>query len=488
MPPGIRQGEQPPYHRLDEYLFQEMCCDLFQTEPEIIACSEYGTRGQSQKGIDLLAIRRDGDIEVGQCKRYERFSAKDIVEASDKFFNHWDHWKTEGVKRFILFVSCPLDRQEQQEEVLRQKERFKEFGIEYEVWHSRVLTMKLAPHPNIVCRYLSPADYWVSYICGPTAVPLVTQSRETVVISEILSKQLTHLSDRLASEIQSQLERMRALWRQGRRTEALQWVRDVKDDTHVWLALPADLRARLLRFKASIELEQRADLSHVKQLALEADALCASIEGLRLKALITYREKGAAAVQTLKGQEDVDTLNLMAALLLEMNEYDKCSRVIEHIMSRLVPNAETYRVRSLLNLCVGNLAQARLDAQEALNREPYWRSIQMAAAMVYYYSAMSAPAMPRGIPLWPEPVAWQLIRRDNESLQYLESASQLFASLLGAAELDVEERRRLQAWRLASVANHPRLQDEALDYCRSVLEDDPSNAYVVAWAINRNMA
>ena len=38
------------------------------------------------------------------------------------------------------------------------------------------------------------------------------------------------------------------------------------------------------------------------------------------------------------------------------------------------------------------------------------------------------------------------------------------------------------------VANHPRLQDEALDYCRSVPEDDPSNAYVVAWAINRNMA
>ena len=96
--------------------------------------------------------------------------------------------------------------------------------------------------------------------------------------------------------------------------------------------------------------------------------------------------------------------------------------------------------------------------------------------------------MPHGVPAWPEPVAWQLIRRDNESLRYLESASQLFASLLGAAELDVEERRRLQAWRLASVANHPRLQDEALDYCRSVLEDDPSNAYVVAWAINRNMA
>jgi len=491
LPPGIRQGEQPPYHLLDEYLFQDMCCDLFHYEPEITSCSIYGTRGQSQYGIDLLAQRRDGGIEVGQCKKYSQFSARQIVQVSDEFFYHWDHWKNRGVKRFILFVSCPLDRQEQQEEILRQKERFKEFGIEYEVWHDRVLTMKLAPHPNIVGRYLSPADYWVSYICGPTAVPLVTQSRGTVVVSEILSNQLTHLSNRLANEMQSQLERVRVLWRQGRLTEALQWVKDIKDDTHVWLALPADLRARLLRFEASIELEQKADLSHVKQLAREAEGLCAScasIEGLRLKALITYREKGAAAaVQTLKGQEDVDTLNLKTALLLEMNEYDKCSQIIEHIMSRLIPNAETYRVRSLLNLCLGNLAQARLDAQEAINREPYWRSIQMAAAVVYYYSAMSAPALPRGIPLWPEPIAWQLIRRDNESLQHLESASQLFASLLGTAELDVEERRRLQVWRLASMANHPRLQDEALDYCRSVLEDDPSNAYVVAWAINRNM-
>ena len=68
MPPGIRLGESPPFHKLDEYVFQELCCDIFDAEPGIATCEVYGVRGQSQDGIDLLAHRANGDrVDMEWC-------------------------------------------------------------------------------------------------------------------------------------------------------------------------------------------------------------------------------------------------------------------------------------------------------------------------------------------------------------------------------------------------------------------------------------
>src|SRR4051794_34531365 len=105
--PGLRPGAPPPLHTLGEYPFQELCRDLLDAEPEIAICEIYGTRGETQDGIDLLAHRRNGDgIEVGQCKCYADFPPQEIRKASQDFFDHWDHWSTEDVRRFILFVAC----------------------------------------------------------------------------------------------------------------------------------------------------------------------------------------------------------------------------------------------------------------------------------------------------------------------------------------------------------------------------------------------
>lgn len=79
-------GELPPFHRLDEYIFQDLCRDLFNAEASVAACEVYGTRGQAQFGIDLLAHRADGDgIEVGQCKGYEHFTPAQIVKVRQEF-------------------------------------------------------------------------------------------------------------------------------------------------------------------------------------------------------------------------------------------------------------------------------------------------------------------------------------------------------------------------------------------------------------------
>ncbi|MCP4608506.1 MAG: hypothetical protein GY845_07315 [Planctomycetes bacterium] len=132
MDPGIRAGEIPPFHKLGEYAFEELCRDLLDTESSVATCEIYGDRGQKQDGIDLLAHRSNGDgIEVGQCKCYKDFPPKKIGLVSDEFFRHWERWSEENVKRFILFVACSLKTRQRQDEILKQKKRFAEVGIRH---------------------------------------------------------------------------------------------------------------------------------------------------------------------------------------------------------------------------------------------------------------------------------------------------------------------------------------------------------------------
>lgn len=59
MPPGIRPGETPHFYKLGEFVFQELCRDLFDVESDISTCEIYGKRGQSQDDIDLLVFQKD---------------------------------------------------------------------------------------------------------------------------------------------------------------------------------------------------------------------------------------------------------------------------------------------------------------------------------------------------------------------------------------------------------------------------------------------
>lgn len=57
--PGIRPGETPQFYKIGEFVFQELCRDLFDAEPDITTCEIYGKLGQSQDSIDLLVFRKD---------------------------------------------------------------------------------------------------------------------------------------------------------------------------------------------------------------------------------------------------------------------------------------------------------------------------------------------------------------------------------------------------------------------------------------------
>ncbi|MFN9606885.1 MAG: hypothetical protein ACK571_01230, partial [Pseudanabaena sp.] len=164
--PRYNPSLPPRFYEMDEYAFEEMCQDLFAKESGIATCNTYGVRGQLQSGIDLLAHCDDVKFtEVGQCKCYKDFPPKKIREASDVFLKYLGLWQQRNVRRFILFVACELETTERQDEIYSQIQRFAKYNIKYEVWEARTLRQKLAPHPEIVYRYLQSQDL-VELICG----------------------------------------------------------------------------------------------------------------------------------------------------------------------------------------------------------------------------------------------------------------------------------------------------------------------------------
>jgi hypothetical protein len=105
--------------------------------------------------------------------------------------------------------------------------------------------------------------------------------------------------------------------------------------------------------------------------------------------------------------------------------------------------------------------------------------------MIDYLSSLSPAALPDGGAVaWPEPVDWHLVKRDDDSLARLRGAARVFEELTASAE-EPEERRMLQAWHLACLANDPEKQGEARNFCRAILEADPTHYRAVMWAVAR---
>ena len=127
--------------------------------------------------------------------------------------------------------------------------------------------------------------------------------------------------------------------------------------------------------------------------------------------MIVYKETGpAAGLELLKAPEDIESVDLRAALLLEMGQADECLATLaltetghELQSHQLTPGAETFRIRALAHLATKNIAYAQLDIQKALALEPRWERIRHTAAVIQYFSALAHVAIPDRLDPWPEP-------------------------------------------------------------------------------------
>src|SRR5450759_315442 len=115
--PTTRPGLPVELHTLDDKSFERLCSEIMEQEPNMDGCDVYGTKGQRQHGIDLIARETDSiHIQVGQCKCQRSFSLTDIRDASTEFLDHWDTlWSSRFVPRFVLCVACAVSATHKQD-------------------------------------------------------------------------------------------------------------------------------------------------------------------------------------------------------------------------------------------------------------------------------------------------------------------------------------------------------------------------------------
>lgn len=490
MLPSLSPRFPPPFYERDEYLFQDMCRDLMQREEGISTCYINGPRGTKQYGIDIRAYSGDGSyIEVGQCKRYEKFTASDIQKASDEFFEHWEYWNARRIRRFILFVACVVDKLDRLDEIERQKARFNDYQIRYEVWDAHILRNKLALQEDITKRYIE-EDYWVNNILGKPTNTLSDQPINSTLENtkyRLLDQQLENLSEAFSTREASRLDEIREVYRNGKPDEAYRQLQEFRNASH-WLLLKPALQAKVLRTLGVYEINLHADLARARSLAKEAAELDPTGDDLLIRVVMRLHESDyETALSEIEDYSTITAFNLKLFLLLESGQAEQVLTVWETAPIAITPDAESKRIHALALLSVGQLPEARREITAALSKRPRWVGLRAAAAMIDYYSALSPAARPSRLIFWPTPTNFVPAKSDEESIACLQKATETFAQLIVDQNDYVEERRLYETWHLACLAMNPIPSEDSANYCCELLAKDAAHHRALLWAIGSNI-
>jgi hypothetical protein len=466
---------------MDEYTFQEMCRDLFAEESHISTCDIYGTRGEGQFGIDLIARCVDPTLtEVGQCKCYKDFPPAEIRKASNEFFDHLSFWqKQHNVNRFILFVACDLTKTNRQDEITEQINCFAIHNIKYEAWDSRTLRQKLSSHPEIVHRYLRSQDL-VESICGPQPI-----SRRAEVELSISYSKIESLSSNLSKAKALQLDRYRELYREGKLQEAFNCLDLLRNDRD-WDVFEKPLQAKILQALAGYVTSVKQDFDKARDLAEQARILSPEQDDVLLQALIRYHSEGAeAALGLIDNPSTIGLFNLKLGLLLELGRIKEVITALQVNPNGLEFDTETLRIHALALLEIGDIRDAQAKIQQAVYEKPNWEKVRQAEAIISYFCVFS-DAVPKLLTPYPQPVEWSLIKHDDESLQHLHKAAGQFQSFSCNTEKGEAQASYWKVWHLACLANDRDSQSEAQELCSELLDEDPTNQQVIIWISSRN--
>ena len=477
--PGSNTSFPAELDKLSEYDFEELCCAIFDSFPNIQTADLFGIRGQRQYGIDIKADRADGAIEVGQCKCYQDFPPKKIQDAADEFIKHWHiYWATKNVKKFILFVSCDLSSRQRQEKIETIKKDFKKYGLAFEAWSNRVIERKLKHHPELVSRYFEPADWWVKKICGQQLEPFqesgissITQDLFIQTINEYVDKDIKEIGE---------------LYKKGKNKSALSLIDGMRRKRDKWEAFSNENKAKILRIKANILLYDKGGVEKAENLAEEADKYYKPEGVSQLRTIIRWIKDGPQeAYSDIENVSDDNFSSLKGVLLASLGRMDDLKILLSNFPRDEENRAEYFRLKSMVSLHDGDLEEALENIEEALKIFPKGKLYLECKASLLYYSSVSPALVPKFVYEYPEPVDWILVKKDNDSVKCLSDASEIFSYLLANCDVSDRERFAWQSWKLGCLSCSTEKLEEAEQYCRSLLVDNRYHAMAVAWATSR---
>ncbi len=249
-----------------------------------------------------------------------------------------------------------------------------------------------------------------------------------------------------------------------------------------------DVKADVLIFAAALAIELRGDAVEARK-RLERARGYARRDDIKVQALIVRLESGLqAALDFLEaeGRDDGDTTNLRASFLLDLGRSRACLDLLDSSTVEGQDHTEALHLYALAYLLEKRIDSARVAAFAALEQEPQWIVNRFTAALVNYHAALSPAVLPNQLPAWPQPPLLPYIKRDTDSLGYLDKAIGQFRSLMHDVDTDSDVYRSAQVWLLACLANAMDRTEEALAQARALLADDFTAPHGILWIVARN--
>ncbi len=477
-----------PFFELSDAAFEDLCRDLFAKSSEVRHARKLFGKGYKQFGGDILIQAGGGATSfVAQCKHYPvtDFSRGDIETAVNLFVSYWEsHWKKFDVTKFYLIVARPLSTDDQLLTVQEQRKRlFEAFGVELIYWDSRDLAGQVKPHRDLVKAYLG--EYWEKTWLPENGASNAAGLVGDPLAERLLNRDFEQMGSILSDSTRRALEPIRKLARTGRQTDAFVQLSEIKTKSFDYL--DGKTRAEILSLEIKLGFPRSINAVSARQLLKQIEGEDSEFQTLYLDALITSREEGyGAALDKLVFCPDVSTFNLKLTLLINVRDYATAEREYQSESVRLNYDAETKRLRAAALLNLGRTNEAENLIDEVFAEQPDWEGIRLLKAIIYYFSALATPSAAKNPLAFPQPQPWYLIKTDDQSQLNRREAAAIFRNLLEIKERDCEERRILQTWHLACLADDSTRQSEAIAYCRALLNDDAAHPYALIWAMNRN--
>ena len=338
--------EHLPLGELEWERYERLLRRLAREERGLRRVRLYGSRGQSQYGIDLVGQASDGTGEAIQAKRYTTFKPADLTAAVKKFLKH-RHEIPFNVERLFVAAACDVDRRQITDELYRLTTAHPDLEIEF--WDRRSQCDMLRRRRDIVAEFFG--DQAVDVFCYPapsSVVPAVAPDR--VRIADALMggpAQVTGATAALA-----RADRLQVDAPDGAATavqEAIQLLRDGGFAAHAAVLVPrrADLLARAGAHDDAVrllsdEFWRAVDSQYEDDAASIARAMSAHEPSPTVKPLVAIVEhallvlhhpvgRPAVGCEALDGDAVVVELARLMLLMAQATTVDPtCTWVAEH--------------------------------------------------------------------------------------------------------------------------------------------------------------
>lgn len=185
-PATVTRIQELPFERLTWENFERLCLRLVRLEGNVESCRLYGTKGQSQKGIDIFASQITSDkYRVYQCKRVDQFGPAKIRNAVSKFLD--DDWANKS-EIFTLCTKEDMRSTKRAEAIEEQRGLLRKRGIRLVFWDRSELSTRLKSHSQIVDDFFGRS--WVEAFCGQAAAQKLGNRLDGAAVTELRKRLL----------------------------------------------------------------------------------------------------------------------------------------------------------------------------------------------------------------------------------------------------------------------------------------------------------